>query len=489
MRIGTSSSLLHTPYSLKYEEKMDSEIKSWLSYAVEKLDEVNLINSLFFGKELSKKETAILDQNRKANKSRKESSKVTDSAVRERVANFKFVPRVPFKERIIEQHKKFSYKPLVTTTIGSFPQTAEVRQARRDNKAGTLSDADYKKFLEKETAKTVKFQEKIGLDVLVHGEFERNDMVEYFGEKLNGFAFSQNGWVQSYGSRCVKPPHIYGDVSRPEAMTVDWITYAQSLTKREMKGMLTGPVTILAWSFVRDDQPRSETSRQIAFAIQDEITDLEKAGIEMIQVDEAAFKEGYPLRKEDIPTYEKWAVDDFLVTTSSVKPSTQIHTHMCYSEFNDIIKTIEAMDADVISIETSRSGNELLKVFNKVSYKQEVGPGVYDIHSPRVPSVEEMVKQIEELLKVLPARQLWINPDCGLKTRGWAEVEESLQNMVEAVETVRQNQKEAEIQAKIDAENKAKEKADAEAKAKLEAEKTESKEEVKTESKEETKEA
>ena len=302
------------------------------------------------------------------------------------------------------------------------------------------------------------------------------------------------GWVQSYGSRCVKPPHIYGDVSRPEAMTVDWITYAQSLTKKEMKGMLTGPVTILAWSFVRDDQPLNETSRQIAFAIQDEITDLEKAGIEMIQVDEAAFKEGYPLRKEDIPAYEKWAVEDFLVTTSSVKTTTQIHTHMCYSEFNDIIKTIEAMDADVISIETSRSGNELLKIFDKVGYKQEVGPGVYDIHSPRVPDVEEMVKQIELLLKVLPERQLWINPDCGLKTRGWAEVEDSLKNMVEAVSIVRENREIEKANAIIEAENKAIEKEEAEAKAKLDAEnkaKEDAKAEVKTEaeSKEETKEA
>jgi 5-methyltetrahydropteroyltriglutamate--homocysteine methyltransferase len=439
LRVGTSSSLLHTPYSLKYEEKMDSEIKSWLAYAVEKLDEVNLINKIFFNIDLSEKEQSILDANRKANESRRTSTRVTDQAVRDRVANFEFKPRTPFEERIKAQHEKFGYEPLATTTIGSFPQTAEVRKARRDFKAGNISLDEYNQFLKDETAKTVKFQDEIGLDVLVHGEFERNDMVEYFGEQLNGFAFSQNGWVQSYGSRCVKPPHIFGDVSRPAPMTVDWIKFAQDVVpNKPMKGMLTGPVTILAWSFVRDDQPRSETSRQIAFAIQDEITDLENAGIEMIQVDEAAFKEGYPLRQEDIPTYEKWAVEDFLITTSSVKDTTQIHTHMCYSEFNDIIKTIEAMDADVISIETSRSGNELLKVFETVGYKQEVGPGVYDIHSPRVPSVEEMVKQIELLLEVLPERQLWINPDCGLKTRGWAEVEPSLKNMVEAVKIVRE---------------------------------------------------
>ena len=438
IRVGTSSSLLHVPYTLKYEEKMDSEIKSWLSYAVEKLDEVNLINKIFFEKELSEREQELLEKNRKANESRRNSTRVKDPAVRERVENFKFVPRTPFSERIVKQHEKFGYPPLATTTIGSFPQTAEVRKMRRDYRNGNISEEEYTKFIKEEIAKTIKFQEEIGLDVLVHGEFERNDMVEYFGEQLNGFAFSQNGWVQSYGSRCVKPPHIYGDVSRPKPMTVGWITYAQSLTKKPVKGMLTGPVTILAWSFVRDDQPRSETSRQIALAIRDEILDLEKAGIEMIQVDEAAFKEGYPLRKEDIPTYEKWAVEDFLVTTSGVKETTQIHTHMCYSEFNDIIKTIEAMDADVISIETSRSGNELLKVFETVGYKQEIGPGVYDIHSPRVPSVDEMVKQIELLLEVLPARQLWINPDCGLKTRGWAEVEPSLKNMVEAVKIVRE---------------------------------------------------
>jgi 5-methyltetrahydropteroyltriglutamate--homocysteine methyltransferase len=438
LRVGSSSSLLHTPYSTKYEEKMDSEIKSWLSYAVEKLDEVNVINKCFFGIDLSEKEQAILDANRKANESRKTSTRVTDPAVRDRVANFEFKPRASFEERIKVQHEKYGYEPLVTTTIGSFPQIPEIRKARKDFKAGAITAEKYDEFLKEETAKTVRFQDEIGLDVLVHGEFERNDMVEYFGEQLSGFAFSQNGWVQSYGSRCVKPPHIYGDVSRPAPMTVDWITYAQSLTKKQMKGMLTGPVTIIAWSFVRDDQPLNETSRQIALAIQDEITDLEKAGIEMIQVDEAAFKEGYPLRKEDIPAYEKWAVEDFLITTSSVKDTTQIHTHMCYSEFNDIIKTIEAMDADVISIETSRSGNELLKVFETVGYKQEVGPGVYDIHSPRIPPVDEMVDQIEKLLEVLPARQLWINPDCGLKTRGWAEVEPSLKNMVEAVKIVRE---------------------------------------------------
>jgi 5-methyltetrahydropteroyltriglutamate--homocysteine methyltransferase len=283
----------------------------------------------------------------------------------------------------------------------------------------------------------VAFQESCGIDVLVHGEPERNDMVEYFGEQLKGYGFSQNGWVQSYGSRCVKPPFIYGDISRPAPMTVAWSTYAQSKTDKIMKGMLTGPVTILNWSFVRDDKPRDEVSKQIAVALSDEIDDLQQAGIKIIQVDEAAFKEGYPLREADISTYEAWAVRDFKIAVSSAWEQTQIHTHMCYSEFNDIIKTIEAMDADVISIETARSGNELLKIFKEVGYKQEVGPGVYDIHSPRVPSVEEIAEQIRLLLEILPKEQLWINPDCGLKTRKWEEVKPSLAHMVQAVQIVK----------------------------------------------------
>jgi 5-methyltetrahydropteroyltriglutamate--homocysteine methyltransferase len=286
-------------------------------------------------------------------------------------------------------------------------------------------------------ASCVKLQEEIDLDVLVHGEFERNDMVEYFGEQLNGFAFSQNGWVQSYGSRCVKPPLLYGDVSRPKAMTLQWSQYAQSLTTRPMKGMLTGPVTILNWSFVRDDQPRSLCAMQIALAIRDEVDDLQNNGITMIQVDEAAFKEGYPLRRENRALYEQWALESFLLSTAVAHKETQIHTHMCYSEFTDIIKTIESMDADVISIETSRSGNRLLRIFKETGYAQEVGPGVYDIHSPRVPSVEEMETQIHTLLEVLPAKQLWINPDCGLKTRGWSETKAALVNMVEATKKVR----------------------------------------------------
>ncbi|OQX77743.1 MAG: 5-methyltetrahydropteroyltriglutamate--homocysteine S-methyltransferase, partial [Epsilonproteobacteria bacterium 4484_65] len=316
-------------------------------------------------------------------------------------------------------------------------QTPEVRKARADFKKSAISKDAYEYEMRNYIDNCIAFQEECGIEILVHGEPERNDMVEYFGEQLEGYGFSQNGWVQSYGSRCVKPPFIYGDISRPKPMTVDWMTYSQSKTDRIMKGMLTGPVTILNWSFVRDDMPRSEVSKQIAVALSGEINDLQNAGIKIIQVDEAAFKEGYPLRKENIGTYEQWAVRDFKIAVSSAKKETQIHTHMCYSEFNDIIRTIEDMDADVISIETARSGNELLKIFKEVGYKQEVGPGVYDIHSPRIPSVEEIVKQIELLLEVLPKEQLWINPDCGLKTRKWEEVKPSLENMVKAVELVR----------------------------------------------------
>jgi 5-methyltetrahydropteroyltriglutamate--homocysteine methyltransferase len=355
------------------------------------------------------------------------------------VASLSLFERVePYEKRIKLQKELLGYKDLATTTIGSFPQTAELRKARRDFKANLISKEEYENVMKNYIDECVAFQEECGLEVLVHGEPERNDMVEYFGEQLKGYGFSQNGWVQSYGSRCVKPPFIYGDISRPKAMTLDWITYAASKTDKIMKGMLTGPVTILNWSFVRDDLARSEVSKQIAVALSDEIDDLQKAGIKIIQVDEAAFKEGYPLRKSKIKEYENWAVRDFKIAVAPAYAATQIHTHMCYSEFNDIIKTIEAMDADVISIETARSGNELLKVFKKVGYKQEVGPGVYDIHSPRVPSVAEITKQIKLLLEVLPKEQLWINPDCGLKTRKWDEVKPSLINMVEAVKQVRE---------------------------------------------------
>lgn len=437
--VSSSCSLLHVPFTLKYENKMDPQIKDWLSYALEKLDEIKLCATLFSKPKIDTKEKEALDANQQSAKSRKTSSLIHDKSVQQRVASLSLFERVePYEKRIKLQKELLGYKDLATTTIGSFPQTAELRKARRDFKANLISKEEYENVMKNYIDECVAFQEECGLEVLVHGEPERNDMVEYFGEQLKGYGFSQNGWVQSYGSRCVKPPFIYGDISRPKAMTLDWITYAASKTDKIMKGMLTGPVTILNWSFVRDDLARSEVSKQIAVALSDEIDDLQKAGIKIIQVDEAAFKEGYPLRKSKIKEYENWAVRDFKIAVAPAYAATQIHTHMCYSEFNDIIKTIEAMDADVISIETARSGNELLKVFKKVGYKQEVGPGVYDIHSPRVPSVAEITKQIKLLLEVLPKEQLWINPDCGLKTRKWDEVKPSLINMVEAVKQVRE---------------------------------------------------
>jgi 5-methyltetrahydropteroyltriglutamate--homocysteine methyltransferase len=442
--VATSCSLLHVPFTLKYEEKIDAEIKSWLSYGVEKLSELSLISKFYFKglDALDENETILYYENIKSNEERKNSNKIHNQSVLHRAQNISKLQRDgEYEERIKLQKDILQYQDLATTTIGSFPQTLEVREARAAYKKSLISKESYEQKMKNYIDECVAFQEEIGLEILVHGEPERNDMVEYFGEQLDGYAFSQNGWVQSYGSRCVKPPFIYGDISRPKPMTVDWITYAQSKTELIMKAMLTGPVTILNWSFVRDDKLRSEVAQQIALAINDEVDDLQNAGIKIIQVDEAAFKEGYPLRVEKIKAYERWAVDNFRLSVSSAKKETQIHTHMCYSEFNDIIKTIEAMDADVISIETARSGNELLKIFNEVGYKQEVGPGVYDIHSPRVPSVEEIVKQIESLLEVLPKEQLWINPDCGLKTRKWEEVRQSLRNMVEAVKIVREKLK------------------------------------------------
>ena len=437
--VGTSCSLLHVPFTLSYEDNLDKEIKSWLSFANEKLKELNLVSKQFFGSKLSLEDIANIEKNKKDNSLRKTSSRIHNNKVQDEIKNLKVFERADkFQDRIKVQREFFKYDALATTTIGSFPQTIEIRENRKNYKANTISKEEYENEIKKYIDDCVAFQDEIGLDVLVHGEPERNDMVEYFGEQLDGFAFTQNAWVQSYGSRCVKPPLIFGDVSRPKAMTVFWIKYAQSKTKKIVKGMLTGPVTILNWSFVRDDIPRSEVTKQIALAINKEVDDLQNAGIKMIQVDEAAFKEGYPLRAENIKTYEKWAVDNFRLSVSSAKIDTQIHTHMCYSDFNDIIKTIEAMDADVISIETARSGNRLLKIFKDTNYKNEIAPGIYDIHSPRVPSVNEMVNQIKALVEVLPKEQLWINPDCGLKTRKWPEVKESLKNLVEAVNIVKQ---------------------------------------------------
>ncbi|WP_419675726.1 5-methyltetrahydropteroyltriglutamate--homocysteine S-methyltransferase [Aliarcobacter butzleri] len=436
--VGTSCSLLHVPFTLNYEEKLDSEIKSWLAFAVEKLKELSLVTKQFFDLKLSLEDSAIIKRNVEENKQRKISSKIHNKVVQDEIKNLKVFERADkFQDRIKVQREFFKYDALTTTTIGSFPQTPEIRENRKQYKANAISKEQYVAEIKKYIDDCVAFQDEIGLDVLVHGEPERNDMVEYFGELMEGFAFTQNAWVQSYGSRCVKPPLIFGDVSRPNPMTVEWIKYAQSKTKKVMKGMLTGPVTILNWSFVRDDIPRNEVTKQIALAINKEVDDLQNAGIKMIQVDEAAFKEGYPFRIENIKAYENWAVENFRLSVSCAKADTQIHTHMCYSEFNDIIKTIEAMDADVISIETARSGNRLLKIFKEVAYKQEIGPGIYDIHSPRVPSVEEMVNQIKALIEVLPKEQLWINPDCGLKTRKWPEVKQSLINLVEAVKIVK----------------------------------------------------
>jgi len=366
---------------------------------------------------------------------RRSSSRVHDDAVRIRVAALSprdYARKAPIDERLALQQERLGLPELPTTTIGSFPQTPEIRTERRRHRDGEIDDVAYRKFLEGQIELVVAAQEDLGLDVLVHGEPERNDMVEYFGEQLEGFAFTESGWVQSYGSRCVKPPILYGDVARPGPMTVDWWRFAQSLTERPMKGMLTGPVTILQWSFVRDDQPRPETCTQIALAIQDEVLDLEAAGAAVIQVDEAALREGLPLRSEDQDPYVRWAIDCFRLTVAPAAPRTQVHTHMCYSEFGEMIEHIARLDADVLSIEASRSSMELLEVFRDFSYPGEIGPGVYDIHSPRVPSTEELERLLELAEERIGRRGLWVNPDCGLKTRGWPETREALANLVEA---------------------------------------------------------
>jgi 5-methyltetrahydropteroyltriglutamate--homocysteine methyltransferase len=345
--------------------------------------------------------------------------------------------RRPYAQRRVAQRQRLALPLLPTTTIGSFPQTSEVRKARAAFKKGDWSVDRYETFCREEIERAVRFQEEIGVDVLVHGEYERTDMVEYFGEQLDGFEFTADGWVQSYGTRCVKPPIIFGDISRPQPMTVRWSKYAQSLTKRPMKGMLTGPVTILQWSFVRDDQPHCNTAFQIALAVRDEAVDLEAAGIGVIQIDEPALREGLPFHRNEWADYLKWAVEAFRLASSGVRDETQIHTHMCYSEFNDIIEAIAALDADVISMEASRSNMELLDAFIKFKYPNEIGPGVYDIHSPRVPEIEEMMGRLQKAIRAIPIEQIWVNPDCGLKTRAWSEVHASLRNMVEAAKSLR----------------------------------------------------
>ncbi|HFC6370469.1 TPA: 5-methyltetrahydropteroyltriglutamate--homocysteine S-methyltransferase [Neisseria lactamica] len=439
--ISSSCSLLHTPFDLSVEEKLKAnkpDLYSWLAFTLQKTQELRVLKAaLNEGRDSVAEELAA---SQAAADSRANSSEIHRADVAKRLADLPANAdqrKSPFADRIKAQQAWLNLPLLPTTNIGSFPQTTEIRQARAAFKKGELSVADYEAAMKKEIALVVEEQEKLDLDVLVHGEAERNDMVEYFGELLSGFAFTQYGWVQSYGSRCVKPPIIFGDVSRPEAMTVAWSTYAQSLTKRPMKGMLTGPVTILQWSFVRNDIPRSTVCKQIALALNDEVLDLEKAGIKVIQIDEPAIREGLPLKRADWDAYLNWAGESFRLSSAGCEDSTQIHTHMCYSEFNDILPAIAAMDADVITIETSRSDMELLTAFGEFKYPNDIGPGVYDIHSPRVPTEAEVEHLLRKAIEVVPVERLWVNPDCGLKTRGWKETLEQLQVMMNVTHKLR----------------------------------------------------
>jgi 5-methyltetrahydropteroyltriglutamate--homocysteine methyltransferase len=433
LTIAPSCSLLHVPYSAAREQGLDAELRGWLAFGDEKLAELALLKQALEASPAERDQ--LLASARRRTASRRSSPRTNDSRVRARTAALKpadYDRTTPRPERLAAQAERLNLPELPTTTIGSFPQTQEIREARRQRRSGELSEVDYLAFTQRQIADVVAEQEQLGLDVLVHGEPERNDMVEYFGEQLDGFAFSQFGWVQSYGSRAVKPPILYGDVSRPKDMTVAWWQYAQSLTERPMKGMLTGPVTILQWSFVRDDQPRSETCLQIALAIHDEVVALEQAGAAVIQIDEAALREGLPLKHADQADYIRWAIDCFRLTAASAGAQTQIHTHMCYSEFEEMIEAIARLDADVISIEASRSGMALLEAFRDYDYPGQIGPGIYDIHSPRVPSVEEMDSLLALAEERIPRERLWVNPDCGLKTRGWTETREALTNLVAA---------------------------------------------------------
>ena len=436
--LAPSCSLLHVPVDLAREQELDTEIRSWLAFAVQKLDELQTL-----AKALNEGRTAVrseLAENRIAIESRRRSSRVTNPTVQKAVAAV--APELgnrqsPYPQRIAKQRQILSLPAFPTTTIGSFPQTPEIRQARLQFRKGELSGTQYTEQMQAEIARCIEAQEKLGLDVLVHGEPERNDMVEYFGEQLDGYAFTRFGWVQSYGSRCVKPPILFGDIRRPRAMTVDWIRYAQSLTDKPVKGMLTGPVTILNWSFVRDDQPRKDSCLQLALAIREEVQDLEKAGVNIIQIDEAALREGLPLRQSDWANYLDWAINSFRIAANGVEDGTQIHTHMCYSEFNDIIEAIARMDADVITIETSRSDMELLDAFRNFEYPNDIGPGVYDIHSPNIPDKDHIINLMTLAAERIPAERLWINPDCGLKTRKWEEVTPALETMVAAAQALR----------------------------------------------------
>jgi len=440
--VAPSCSLLHSPVDLSREDKLDAELKSWLAFAAQKCAEVATLAAAI---NQPGSRDAQIAESRQIQQSRASSARIHKPEVQKRLAAVQAADsrrQSAFAERIEKQRALLNLPLFPTTTIGSFPQTATIRQARQGFKQGKLTEAEYVEAMRAEIRHAVEFQERIGLDVLVHGEAERNDMVEYFAEQLDGYLFTRFGWVQSYGSRCVKPPVIYGDLSRPKAMTVEWIAYAQSLTKKVMKGMLTGPVTMLVWSFPREDISREEQARQLALAIRDEVVDLEAAGIKIVQIDEAAFREGLPLRKNAWQHYLDWATDAFRLTACGVRDETQIHTHMCYSEFNDVIESIAGMDADAITIETSRSDMELLDAFERFAYPNEIGPGVYDIHSPRVPPASEMVKLMKKAVQRIPAERLWVNPDCGLKTRAWPETEAALKNMVEAAQTLRETIKE-----------------------------------------------
>jgi 5-methyltetrahydropteroyltriglutamate--homocysteine methyltransferase len=430
--VAPSCSLLHVPHDLRSETELAPSIKSWLRFAEEKLAEVTA---------LAQHDAKAAEANANAMKNREAAETTANTAVRlalNLLHEEDFSRRSPYAERAVVQRAELGLPLFPTTTIGSFPQTAEVRKHRAAHKRGHETTEQYEAFLSTSIEDCIRQQERIGLDVLVHGEFERNDMVEYFAEFLDGFVFTQNGWVQSYGSRCVKPPVIYGDVARPKPMTLKWTNYARSLTTRPMKGMLTGPITILQWSFVRNDIPRQQTAWQIAMALRAEVNDLEAAGIRIVQVDEPALREGLPLRRADWATYLDWAEKAFRLATSGVQDGTQIHTHMCYCEFDDILPSIAALDADVISMETARSRMELLDAFRAHGYPNEIGPGVYDIHSPRVPSVEEMQELLTLAVAVLKPEQIWVNPDCGLKTRNWPETVEALQNMCAAAMNLRQ---------------------------------------------------
>lgn len=437
--VSSSCSLLHSPVDLDREDTLDPELKSWLAFAVQKCGEIAVLRDALNDPQAPRVQAALAES-RAIAASRAQSPRIHKADVQARISAIGAADsqrHSPFAKRIEQQQARLKLPAFPTTTIGSFPQTASIRLARQAFKQGKLSANDYTDAMHSEIRHAVQIQERLGLDVLVHGEAERNDMVEYFAEQLDGYLFTRFGWVQSYGSRCVKPAIIYGDLSRPKPMTVDWITYAQSLTDKVMKGMLTGPVTMLMWSFPREDVSRKIQAQQLALALRDEVVDLENAGIKIVQIDEAAFREGLPLRRAQWQEYLDWAVEAFRLSASGVRDETQIHTHMCYSEFNDVIQSIAAMDADVITIETSRSDMELLEAFEAFDYPNDIGPGVYDIHSPRVPDTAEMVKLMSKAVKRIPAERLWVNPDCGLKTRAWPETEAALVNMVAAARQLR----------------------------------------------------